>query len=301
MNKYLKYTLIGIVIISVIVILIVLNINRNNKKEVDDGKTKIVTSFYPMYIIAENITEGANNIELVNMVDVNVGCLHDYTLTTEDMKKVEDADIFISNGLGMENFIDKILESNSDMQVIDSSVDVTNLISDDNEVNGHIWTSIDNYIKQVESVAEGLKKVNEENAAIYDENAREYIEKLNDLKKEYSEALEILNEKKAVVLNEAFEYMGQELGLDMIVIKTDHEESTLSAEVLKNTIDRVKKENIEMIIIDKNDNKSNAETISKETGAKIFELNSGLSGTLDKDAYINSCIENISIIQAGLM
>lgn len=56
-----------------------------------------------------------------------------------------------------------------------------------------------------------------------------------------------------------------------------------------------------MIIIDKNDNKSNAETISKETGAKIFELNSGLSGTLDKDAYINSCIENISIIQAGLM
>lgn len=301
MNKYLKYTLIGIVIISVIVILIVLNINRNNKKEVDDGKTKIVTSFYPMYIIAENITEGANNIELVNMADVNVGCLHDYTLTTEDMKKVEDADIFISNGLGMENFIDKILESNSDMQVIDSSVDVTNLISDDNEVNGHIWTSIDNYIKQVESVAEGLKKVNEENAAIYDENAREYIEKLNDLKKEYSEALEILNGKKAVVLNEAFEYMGQELGLDMIVIKTDHEESILSAEVLKNTIDRVKKENIEMIIIDKNDNKSNAETISKETGAKIFELNSGLSGTLDKDAYINSCIENISIIQAGLM
>lgn len=301
MNKYLKYTLIGIVIISVIVILIVLNINRNNKKEVDDGKTKIVTSFYPMYIIAENITEGANNIELVNMADVNVGCLHDYTLTTEDMKKVEDADIFISNGLGMENFIDKILESNSDMQVIDSSVDVTNLISDDNEVNGHIWTNIDNYIKQVESVAEGLKKVNEENAAIYDENAREYIEKLNDLKKEYSEALEILNGKKAVVLNEAFEYMGQELGLDMIVIKTDHEESILSAEVLKNTIDRVKKENIEMIIIDKNDNKSNAETISKETGAKIFELNSGLSGTLDKDAYINSCIENISIIQAGLM
>lgn len=112
-----------------------------------------------MYIIAENITEGANNIELVNMADVNVGCLHDYTLTTENMKKVEDADIFISNGLGMENFIDKILESNSDMQVIDSSVDVTNLISDDNEVNGHIWTNIDNYIKQVESVAEGLKKL----------------------------------------------------------------------------------------------------------------------------------------------
>lgn len=299
MNKYLKYILIAILLIAVIVLLIILNINRNNK-EVDDGKIKIVTSFYPMYIIAENITEGAENIELVNMADINVGCLHDYTLTTEDMKKVEDADVFISNGLGMENFIDKILKSNSDMKVIDSSTDITNLIAQGDEVNGHIWTSIDNYIKQVENITEGLKETNSENAEVYENNAKAYIEKLKELKTDYSEELKELNGKKAVVLNEAFEYMGQELGLDMIVIKTDHEESTLSAEVLKTTIDRVKKENIEMIIIDKNDNKSNAETISNETGAKIYELNSGLTGSLDKDAYINSVKENISIIQARL-
>ena len=299
MNKYLKYILIAILLIAVIVLLIILNINRNNK-DGDDGKIKIVTSFYPMYIIAENITEGAKNIELVNMADVNVGCLHDYTLTTEDMKKVEDADVFISNGLGMENFIDKILESNSDMRVIDSSTDITNLISDGDEVNGHIWTSIENYIKQVENITEGLKETNSENAEVYENNAKAYIEKLKELKTDYSEELKELNGKKAVVLNEAFEYMGQELGIDMIVIKTDHEESTLSAEVLKTTIDRVKKENIEMIIIDKNDNKSNAETISNETGAKIYELNSGLTGSLDKDAYINSVKENISIIQARL-
>lgn len=296
MNKYLKYTLIGIVIIAVIVLLVILNINRNNK-EVDDGKIKIVTSFYPMYIIAENITEGAENIELVNMADINVGCLHDYTLTTEDMKKVENADAFISNGLGMENFIDKILESNSDMRVIASSADITNLISDGDEVNRHIWTSIDNYIKQVENITEGLKETNSENAEVYENNAKAYIEKLKELKTDYSEELKELNGKKAVVLNEAFEYMGQELGLDMIVIKTDHEESTLSAEVLRNTIDRVKKENIEMIIIDKNDNKSNAETISNETGAKIYELNSGLTGSLDKDAYINSVKENMEAIK----
>ena len=299
MNKYLKYILIAILLIAVIVLLIILNINRNNK-DGDDGKVKIVTSFYPMYIIAENITEGAENIELVNMADVNVGCLHDYTLTTEDMKKVEDADVFISNGLGMENFIDKILESNSDMKVIDSSTDITNLIADGDEVNGHIWTSIDNYIKQVENITEGLKETNSENAEVYENNAKAYIEKLKELKTDYSEELKELNGKKAVVLNEAFEYMGQELGLDMIVIKTDHEESTLSAEVLRTTIDRVKEENIEMIIIDKNDNKSNAETISNETGAKIYELNSGLTGSLDKDAYINSVRENIRTIGDGL-
>ena len=296
MNKYLKYILIGIAIVVVIAVIVVLNINRSKNKEVVDGKVKIVTSFYPMYIIAENITEGASNIELVNMADVNVGCLHDYTLTTEDMKKVENADIFISNGLGMENFIDKVIESNSDMAVVDSSTNITNIISDEDETNAHVWTSIGNYIIQVENITEGLKANNPENADIYEKNANEYINKLNDLKNECLEKLQELKGKKAVVLNEAFEYMGQELGLDMIVIKTDHEESTISAEMLKNTIDTMKEEQIDMIIIDKNDNKSNAETISNETGAKIYELNSGLTGSLDKNAYIDGIRGNMEIL-----
>ena len=300
MNKYLKYILIGIAIVAVIAVIVVLNINRNKNKEIDDGKVKIVTSFYPMYIIAENITEGASNIELVNMADVNVGCLHDYTLTTEDMKKVENADIFISNGLGMENFIDKVIESNSDMAVVDSSINITNIISDEDETNAHIWTSIEKYIIQVENITEGLKANNPENADIYEKNANEYINKLNDLKNEYLEKLQELKGKKAVVLNEAFEYMGQELGLDMIIIKTDHEESTISAEMLKTTIDTMKEEQIDMIIIDKNDNKSNAETISNETGAKIYELNSGLTGSLDKNAYIDGVRENLEIIENEL-
>lgn len=301
MNKYLKYIIIGISILVVIALLIFLNIKRNKNKEIEDGTTKIVTSFYPMYIIAENLTEGVPNIELVNMADVNVGCLHDYTLTTEDMKKVENADIFIANGLGMENFIDKIIKTNTNMKVIDSSNNITNIISDENETNAHIWTSIENYIIQVENISEGLKINNPENAELYEKNANKYINSLNELKQEYMENLEELNGKKAVVLNEAFEYMGQELGIEMITIKTDHEESTISAEMLKNTIDRMKEEQIDMIIIDKNDNRSNAETISKETGAKIYGLNSGLTGSLDKNAYIDGVRENTRIIGEGLV
>lgn len=293
MNKYLKYTLIGIVIISVIVILIVLNINRNNKKEVDDGKTKIVTSFYPMYIIAENLLEGTKNTELVNMADVNVGCLHDYTLTTEDLKKVENADFFIINGLGMEKFLDKVINSNSNMDIIDSSQNIQNIIENEEETNPHIWTSIDNYISQVKNISKELQNKDKLNAQIYIENEEKYVEKLENLKEEYLETLKDLEGQKAIILNEAFEYLAQELKLDYTTVKTDHEESTLSAEVLKNIIDKVKKENIKIIIIDKNDNTSNAETIANETGAEIYKLNSGLTGSLDKDAYIKAMEENV--------
>lgn len=296
MNKYVKYGIISAVIILIIVVLVILNINKNNNDQKDDGVTKIVTSFYPMYIIAENITDGAQNIELVNMADVNVGCLHDYTITTEDMKKIENADIFIANGLGMENFLEKAIESNMDMKVIDSSANITDVIQDEAETNAHIWTSIDNYILQVKNISNELINLDPQNSDIYQNNTGTYVNKLEELKTRYLEELKELNGIKAISLNEAFEYMGKELGIEMTTIETDHEESTMSAEMLKNIIDKVKQENIEMIIIDKDDNESNARAIADETGAKIYKLNSGLRGNLDTNAYIEQIEENMQIL-----
>lgn len=293
MNKYIKYIIVSAIILIIIIALIVLNINKRNKENVNDEKTKIVTSFYPMYIIAENLLEGTKNTELVNMADVNVGCLHDYTLTTEDMKKVENADFFIINGLGMEKFLDKVINSNSNMYIIDSSQNIQNLIKDENETNPHIWTSIDNYISQVKNISKELQNKDTLNAQIYKENEEKYLDKLENLKEKYLKTLKNLEGQKALILNEAFEYLAQEIKLDYTTVKADHEESTLSAEVLKNIIDKVKKENIKIIIIDKNDNTSNAETIANETGAEIYKLNSGLTGSLDKDAYIKAMEENV--------
>ena len=272
------------------------NIERSRTKDTDTANVKIVTSFYPMYIIAENITDGASNIELVNMADVNVGCLHDYTLTTEDMKKVENADIFISNGLGMENFLDKVISTNSSMQIIDSSKEAENIVLHVEGVNPHIWTSTETYITQINSIKDGLQEADNANSEVYEANANEYIQAIKDLKQKYSEKLQVLKGMKAITLNEAFEYLGQELGMEMTVIETDHEESTLSAEMLRNLIDKMKEQDIKMIIVAKEDNKTNAETIANETGARIYELNSGLTGSLDKDAYIKAMEENWKIL-----
>ena len=174
MNKYVKYVLIVVGLIVLVTTIVILNINKNSKKAEDEGKTKIVTSFYPMYIIAENLVQGANNVELVNMADVNVGCLHDYTLTTEDMKEVEDADIFIINGLGMEKFLEKVINLNGDMYVLDSSTNIQNLIKDEDEINPHIWTSINNYILQVKNISKELQNKDAINAQVYKENEEKY-------------------------------------------------------------------------------------------------------------------------------
>lgn len=226
-----------------------------------------------------------------------LGCVHNYTLTTSDLKKIEKADVFIKNGLEIENFMDKIVSSFSNLNVVNSSEKLDNIIKDDDEINGHTWTSINNNIKQVENIKNKLKEVNPENSEVYEKNANTYIEKLKTLKQKYETELIDLKGKKVVSLNESFSYLQRDLGLDSIEVQLDHEESTMSAEMLKNIIEDMKKEDIKIIIIDKNDNEKNAQNLANETGAKIYKLDSCLTGNMDKDAYLNAMNENLNILK----
>ena len=296
MKKHIKY--IAMILIIVVIVITLVMANNTQAKE-EDGKFKMVTSFYPIYVMTANITEGAQNIELLNMAEVNGGCVHDYTLTTADMKKVETADAFIQNGLGLEGFITKVTESNKEMKLIDSSENIENLIKEDDETNPHIWTSISNYIDQVKNITEELKQANPENAEIYEKNSKEYIEKLEQLNLKYNTELQNLKGKSAVILNESFEYLARDLGLNSIVVHISQEESTMSAEMLKNIIDEMKQKGTKIIIVDVNDDLKNAQTIANETGAEIYKLNSGVSGDLKREAYVeimNSNLEELKQI-----
>lgn len=294
MKRYIKYIAMVLIVIAIVISIIVTN---NRKNEQDDGKFKIVTSFYPIYVMTANITEGAQNIELVNMADVNSGCVHDYTLNTADMKKVEKADVFIQNGLDLEGFITKVTETNKEMKVINSSENIENLIKEHDETNPHIWTSISNYISQVENITTELKQVNPENAEIYEKNCETYVQKLTQLKLKYDTELKNLNGKSVVSLNEAFEYLGRDLGLNLTTIHTSHEESTMSAETLKNVIDTMKQNGTKIIIVDIDDDLKNAQTIANETGAEIYKLNSGVSGSLNKEAYVDIMNSNFEVLK----
>ena len=69
---------------------------KNKTGETD--KLTVVTSFYPVYLLAQEIVQGAEGIRLENMAQPQTGCLHDYELSISDMKLLETADIFIING-----------------------------------------------------------------------------------------------------------------------------------------------------------------------------------------------------------
>ena len=284
------------VIAIVLVLLLAIVIGNLNKKEEDNSHNlKIVTSFYPIYIMTLNITNGVEGVEVSNMAENYAGCIHDYTLTTTDLKKFENADIFIQNGHDMEQFSQKIIDSYPNVQIIDSSSMITDFVQDGDEVNPHFWTSIDNYILQVEEITEKLKELDSKNSSIYEQNKNTYIQKLQSLKSEYLNY--DFKDNLLVSLNESFSYLFKFIGVNETLIETDHEQSSLSAETVKEVIEKMKELGIDTIVIGQNDDDQNANLISSETGAKVYRLNDAMSGDNSLNSYIDIMKENLEVLK----
>lgn len=283
-----------IIVIAIISLIIYSNFNKREKQDKD--KIKILTSFYPIYIMTLNITKGANNVEVSNMAEKLTGCIHDYTLTTTDLRKFEDADIFIQNGAGLESFTDKITSSYGNVKIISAAENVTNFIySDDGESNSHNWLSIDNYKNEVQEIANELSKIDSKNADTYLENCNSYLQKLDELQEKFKQLN--LQNQKAICLNESLEYLLRENNIDETLVETDHEQASISAKMVKDIISKMNEENIDAIFIDKNDSDKLALVLQNETDAKIYVLDSGMNGKEDLNSYIETMTKNYEILK----
>ena len=283
----------------ILIILIIFILTGCNEEKINNENFKITTSFYPMYIIALNLTKDAKNIELNNMTDSSIGCLHNYTLTTNDLKKIQESDILVINGLGLEeNILNTVNKTNSNIKVIDSSdnIDEKDIISGNN-VNPHIWTSINLYKNQVETISENLINLDENNREIYVKNTEEYINKLNELENRENTVKEKMANVEVVVFSESLEYLIKEMNINYSIFSIGHEESGVSSEELGEIIDEINNKNIKAILIDKEDSKAIANSVSAETGATIYEMDSCLTGELDLDSYITKMNSNLDILE----
>lgn len=292
MKKYSRVILFLLILLFTIVLL-----TGCTKEKKDNNKFEITTSFYPINIMVLNITDGAKNVEVKNMTSKNVGCIHEYTLTTNDLINLETTDVFIENGLGIENFLTRIKNTYKDLNIIDSSENIVNLLKDEDETNAHTWTSVANNIVQVRTITEKLCELNPENSEIYKKNSEEYIAKLQKVMEKENEIKAQISNLNAISFNESIEYFLKEMNVNVKTLHTDHEEITFSAEKLNTTILEAKNESIKIVFIDKNEQNKNAELVARETGANIYELKSAISGEYSKDSYIEDIQYNLNTLQ----
>ncbi|MGN1044201.1 MAG: metal ABC transporter substrate-binding protein [Acutalibacteraceae bacterium] len=270
--------------------------------------TTYVASCYPVYIITLNLIDGIDGTEVIHMSENHKGCLHDFQIQSEDLKNIEKSSAFIINGAGMENFLKKVTDEIPKIKIIDSSKDIQLLENHchhhhhdhDHEYNPHIWMSIDNYIKQTENIADGLIEADPQNEEKYKENRNEYISKLKKLKNDVNFKLKDAVGKSIITFHEAFPYFAKEFGLNIPDVINHEPESEPSAKQISKTINIMKENNINSLFIEPQYKSTAAETISKETGAKIYTLDPAVTGENSKDSYLEIMDKNAETLKEAL-
>ncbi len=270
----------------------------------DPNKLKIVTSFYPIYIETINIAGNVDGVEVVNLTKPQTGCLHDYQLTTEDMKTLETADIFIVNGLGMENFLDKVTSAQKDLKIIDASKsDEIYLLKDGDEFNPHVWMSVTYSMQQVKAITQQLCEVDPAHADAYKKNALEYLNKLSALRDEMHLALDNLPHKDIVTFHEAFPYFAAEFKLNIVSVIEREPGTEPTPQELKETIEKVNSLPVKILFIEPQYSPKAADTIARETGAEISVLDPIVTGEAkleSADDYILKMRINKDVLVAAL-
>ena len=260
---------------------------------------KILTSFYPIYIMTLNITKNIQGITLQNMAKPITGCLHDYQLTPGDMFSLSEAKAFIINGGGMESFMQKVIKQMPNLKIIDSSKGIP-LIREGNEINPHVFVSISGAILQVKNIADSLSKLFPDNAAKLLKNSSDYIKKLEILKIKMYSSLKNVRNRNIVTFHEAFPYFAKEFNLNIAAVIEREPGSEPTAADLTKTIQIIKKVKIKALFAEPQYPERAARIIAQETGATLYILDPAVTGSIEADAYINIMEKNLKVLIKAL-
>ncbi|MFA5383873.1 MAG: metal ABC transporter substrate-binding protein [Eubacteriales bacterium] len=263
--------------------------------------TAIAASFYPMYIFTLNVAKDIPNVKVIDMTKPTTGCLHDYTVTPDDMKNLEEAKFLIINGAGMESFMDKVVQQFPDLKIIDTSEGIP-LIKGEGDLgnNPHLWVSISNAILQVKNIGNQLAALDPDNADKYKANTDAYVKKLEAERDKMHESLDGIKNRNIITFHEAFPYFAKEFNLNIAGIIEREPGSEPSPKELDNTIKKVNQLKIKALFAEPQYPAKAAETIAKETGAKVYTLNPVVTGPMNADAYINIMDSNLETLKEAL-
>lgn len=299
-NKLIRY-MIFIIICVFLMTGCVRNADKNAQKD-NSGGIHIVTSFYPVYIAAINVTREIPGVTVINMTKPQTGCLHDYALKPEDLKTLEKADVFIINGAGMEAFLDDVIKQRKDLQIIEASRDIPLIEEESGEENPHVWVSVSNAITYVNNIASQLSVIDSGNAEKYRENAASYVKKLETLRNDMHDALDSLENRDIITFHEAFPYFAQEFNLNIAAVVEREPGTEPTPKELGDIIDMVAESGIKALFAEPQYSSKAADAIARETGAKVYTLDPVVTGEAREDAfdaYIEAMEQNkITLVEA---
>ncbi len=260
-----------------------------------EGKVKVLASIYPMYDFVKRI--GGDLVSVSMMVPAGTEP-HAWEPSTKDMMLLEEADIFVYNGAGMETWAEDVLKGvqNKKLTVLEASSGVE-LISlsesehdhdehDDGHHHGeydpHVWLSPKNAAIEMKNIAEALKKVDPEHASDYENNYQAAQRQCDMLDISFRSELSGKEGKHIVVAHEAYGYLCREYGLEQLGIEGVSADQEPDAAKMREIIDLVGQYGVKCIFFEELVNPKVAQTIAEEAGCSTQAL-SPLDGLTQAD------------------
>ena len=187
----------------------------------DQSKLNVVTTFLPITLFTEAVAGECANVQA--LIPPNLGP-HDFQAKPSDIAVLSNAEILVKNGLGMEYFLDKLIESaeNDSLQLIDTSRGVSVITSDGSdqdqdsnhgEVNPHIWLDPLRAVQQVENIRDGLVKADPDCTDGYTQRAAAYSEKLKGLNSAFADQLKPFRGQTFIAFHDFAPYFAERYDL----------------------------------------------------------------------------------------
>ena len=279
---------------------------------------RIVASFYPMWLAVRQIADGIEGVEVVNLTRPTVGCLHDYALTTEDMKRLSGASVLVINGLGMESFLDRLLQR-VPVPVINASEGLPGIEMAEGEeeeettahasehghvheegVDPHVWLSVTLHIGQVSNIVAGLSRLDPARAERYRLNGERYVTQLADLRRRLREELNALRSRTIITFHPAFTYFAREFDIRVAAVITPDPATMPTPREMTRLIRLIQEQKVPAVFLEPTTPPRLAETLVRETGVRTAVLDPITVGPEDPDTYLRRMEQNARILREQL-
>lgn len=276
--------------------------NIAQKTNTTSGKMSVVTTLFPQYDFAKAI--GGDKVDVTLLLPPGVEA-HAYEPKPSDITKINNANIFVYTGESMEPWAHDIIESaDKKVKVVDASVGIEMMKEEGDEhededehgVDPHIWLDFDNAKTMAENIAKALIEVDPQNADYYQNNLQAYQKKLSELDSAYKNTLSACKTKSIVYGGHyAFGYMAKRYGLEYVSAQGFSPDAEPSAKDMIALTEQLKKDNISYVFYEELTSPKIAETLARETNAKLLLLNGAHNLTkedYDSGATFISLMEN---------
>ena len=259
------------------------------------GELRLLTSTFPMYLFTRNVVAGRGEVTVEAMLPGSAGCPHDYALTPGDLRKIARADVFVVNGLGLEEFLGSpVTRANPKLTVLDSSKGIDELLkltaeeggsAEDahhhhGDINPHLFASPRMAAKIARNIAEQLSKIDPAGAEVYRKNAQGYASRLEALAREFPPAGKRLA-RKIVTEHAVFDYFARDAGLDIVAVVEEDPGQTPSGPEMMRIIDTIRKSGAAAVFTEPQYSTKVSATIAAEAKAPVASLDPVASGPDD--------------------